>query len=363
MKEFNVIIIGGGAAGLYVAGLLGKEVNGVCLIDSKEDLLNVSFHTLGSFMDRNRFELSEKIIAASITECVLYSRHFRTIKKGTAYILDKKQLHQELLERALAHRVVIKPKTRIKNFKKAEDGTVDCLLDTSGNEYRGKIFVDASGITGVLSRPLGLQDQKFTIATGLEYNVKYSGPQNQAHLFFGKEFSGGYGWIFPLKSERAIWGYGTFDPKKITHLKEVLDRLISSAPINTLVKKDNEKLEGGTIPITKPKNRFVWKNVVCVGDSVSQVHPLIGEGYRFVLESGKLAAPHILNALKKNDMGLLTGYEVDWNKKFFASYRRGRLLQLALGISNRSDIICDLILLSLSRLRDNVFIRFLSGGV
>ncbi len=33
-------------------------------------------------------------------------------------------------------------------------------------------------------------------------------------------YQGGYGWIFPLKNDRAIIGFGTFDENIVKDLKE-----------------------------------------------------------------------------------------------------------------------------------------------
>jgi len=62
-NNFDVVVVGAGAAGLHIAGLLAKNAR-VCIIESKADPTNVSFHTLGSFIQHERYGLSEKISAA-----------------------------------------------------------------------------------------------------------------------------------------------------------------------------------------------------------------------------------------------------------------------------------------------------------
>lgn len=359
-ENFDIIVVGGGAAGLHIAGLLAEKA-AVCLLDSKADLLNVSFHTLGSFIDRGRFGLSEKIIATHISECVLHSKHVHAHKTGNAFILNKAQIHKELLDRAVTFGVKIQTHTSVRECTQKSNGSIGSVTDSKGNEYHAKIFIDATGTAGVLSRKLGLQAQKIKIATGLEYNVRYHAPEHQAHLFIGKDFLGGYGWIFPLGQNRAIFGYGTFSGNHKTHLKETLDRIITTEPLKTLVTKDNAVPYGGTIPITEVKTRFVYKNVVCIGDSVSQVHPLVGEGYRFVLEAGLIAAPHILKALATGALEHLTGYELDWNKKFQRSYKKGKLLQKIADIGSRNDILSDALALAVKMVSGERFNRVLKG--
>ena len=70
--------------------------------------------------------------------------------------------------------------------------------------------------------------------------------------------------------------------------------------IKKLVEKDNEKVEGGSIPITPVIDKFIHQNLVCVGDSVSQVNPVVGEGYKFIFESAIMASKAISKSLQEN---------------------------------------------------------------
>ena len=88
--SYEVVIIGAGIAGLYTAQLLGKYNIRVGLIDTKADFTQVTFYTLGSFLDPDRFDLSSQIIAAKETEIFFHSKHIHICKKGKAYILNKK---------------------------------------------------------------------------------------------------------------------------------------------------------------------------------------------------------------------------------------------------------------------------------
>ena len=58
--------------------------------------------------------------------------------------------------------------------------------------------------------------------------------------------------------------------------------IIELPEIKKIVTLDRSKVEGGSIPITPVIEKFVLNNLVCVGDSVSQVNPIAGEGYKFI---------------------------------------------------------------------------------
>lgn len=360
-NNFDVVVVGAGAAGIHIAGLLAEKAR-VCIIESKADPTNVSFHTLGSFIQRERYGLSEKIIAANISELAYHSKHFHAIKHDSAFILNKAQIHRELLEKLVSGNVEMRWKTSARDVVQNPDGDIDAVVDTAGNIYRAKIFVDATGVAGFFSRKFGLQDRKLNIATGLEYNVLYHGPENQIHLYLGKEFYNGYGWIFPLGGKRAIIGYGIIGPHAV-NMKLALDSICNIESVRALITKDNEIAYGGTVPITDVKTKFVFRNVLCVGDSVSQVHPLVGEGYRFVLESGKIAAPYIVQALEDNDILHLLGYEEEWRRIFQKSYQKGKRNQRIAEIASRSNLLSDALLLVIKMTSNEHAERAMSGGV
>ena len=131
--------------------------------------------------------------------------------------------------------------------------------------------------------------------------------------------------------------------------------------IKNMIVIDNRKVYGGTIPMTEVKTKLVYKNVLCVGDSVSQVNPLVGEGYRFVIESGFIAAPYVLKAIQENNDELLHGYETEWSKVFYKKYHRGLRLQKFADKVSKSDFISDIVNLFVATKTKSSFTDFLSG--
>jgi digeranylgeranylglycerophospholipid reductase len=115
--------------------------------------------------------------------------------------------------------VVIKTGIDIKSISTDKEGPFTSVIDKNKVVYFGKIFMDASGTNAVISKKVGLCTKKVDLATGVEYNVQYLGNPSEWHLLIGKVYQGGYGWIFPLKENRAIIGFGAFDEKIVKELK------------------------------------------------------------------------------------------------------------------------------------------------
>jgi digeranylgeranylglycerophospholipid reductase len=362
MKKFDVVIIGAGIAGINVARYLGNLKLKVCLIDSQEDILKQPFYTLGSFIDLEKYNLSNNCIASKVTKCLFHSDHISISKKGTAYILDKEIVHKEIIAQ-FGKNVVIQSGTTIQDFQQSEDGDIKAVIDTSKKKYYGSIFVDASGIAGVLTKKVGLQDSKIQFAKGVEYNVEYLDNQENAHLFIGPKISGGYAWIFPLANKRAIFGFGSFHNNKLKNIEEILDSLFNQKPFYELVKRDSNKMQGGILPITSVKNKLVHKNVLAIGDSVSQVNPLVGEGYRFLIDTGHIAAPVIKKAINTNNMNTLKDYEDKWNKEYFRDYYRCKQLQQFAGKISSSSVLSNIATLILGTKRNKTFSRLIAGKI
>lgn len=352
ITTYDVVIVGGGTAGLMLARELGRCKRKVLILDRKKNLLEFSFNTLGSFIDLDQFELTNSVVAQKINSAVIHSKYLKENIKVDAYILDKKKLHEELLASLDSNFVDIKLGINIKEIKSDINNNFTSVIDKKETSFSAKIFVDASGTNGVLSKKIGLMPKNPELATGVEYNVKYFGKKDEFHLLIGKDYKGGYGWVFPLKNNRAIIGFGTFDKGMIKGLKDNLNDILELPNIKKLVLKDNDIVEGGSIPITPVIDTFIKGNLVCVGDSVSQVNPIVGEGYKFIFESAIMASKAINKSLEKNDLSLLDTYQTEWKRRFLSNYNRSKKAQERIFSLSQKDYLTDLGMLLL-KLRSN----------
>ncbi|CAL2063270.1 NAD(P)/FAD-dependent oxidoreductase [Tenacibaculum sp. 190524A05c] len=359
--NYDVVIIGAGTAGLMLSRELGKQKINTLVLDRKKDLLNFTFNTLGSFINLEEFDLTENVVAQEINSAILYSKNFKRKLTGSAYVLDKKKLHEEMLASLDMNYVTIQKEVAITSVEQDEHNNITSVIDKKGNSYKGKIIVDASGTAGVISKKVGLQEKKVKLATGVEYNVKYLGDPKEVHLLVGKEYKGGYGWVFPLQNQRAIFGFGTFDEEVVKDLKKRLNDILESPTIKKMVVKDNELVEGGSIPLTPVLDKFVLNNLVCVGDSVSQVNPIAGEGYKFIFESAIMASKAIVNAIHQDDLTPLSQYETDWKKRFLKSYKRAKFSQEKIFKYSKKDYLMDFAMLLLKLRSNKSIIKSLSG--
>jgi len=335
---------------------LGKFKQKVLILERKKNLLEFSFKTLASFINLDEFGLTDYSVAQEINYTVVHSKSLKQKVKAPAYTLDKVKLHEEIINSLDRDFIDIELGAHIKDIIADSENNYTAVTDKNGNEFTAKIFVDASGTNGVLSKKIGLIPKVTKLGTGVEYNAKYLGNDDEIHLLIGKDYKGGYGWIFPLKNKRAIIGFGTFDKSMIKGLKDNLNSILELPNIKKLVLKDNEVVEGGSIPITPVLDKFVVGNLVCIGDSVSQVNPIGGEGYKFIFEAAIMASKAINEALVQEDVKSLSIYEDLWKKRFKSNYTRSKIAQKRIFSLTKNDFLIDagMVLLKLRANKKNV---------
>lgn len=358
---YDVVIVGAGTAGLILAKELGKLKRTVLLLERKDTLLEFSFNTLGSFINLEDFDLPKSVVSQQIEHVIFYSNTIKRTVKCDAKILNKRKVHEVLIDAIDTDYVTTLLNIHIKEIEKDEQGLFTSVIDKNGNTYKGKIFIDASGTNGVISQKVGLRTKKVALGTGVELNVKYLGDPTKCYLMIGKLYQGGYGWIFPLENQRAIIGFGSYDDKIIKELKHRLHTIIESPEIKKLVVKDTEKVEGGSIPLTPVLDKFVHYNLVCVGDSVSQVNPIVGEGYKFIFEAAIMASKAIEKSLENDNFSYLSEYEVAWKNRFLENYKRSKRAQEKVYKYSKKNYLMDFALFMTKFRSDSRIIKSLSG--
>jgi len=127
------------------------------------------------------------------------------------------------------------------------------------------------------------------------------------------------------------------------------------------VEKDNNNCEGGSIPVTPVLTKFVHQNLVCVGDSVSQVNPVAGEGYKFIFESAVMAANSICNSLKNNNLNILNQYETEWENRFHKNYDFAKFAQQKVFEYSKSNLLVDFGMLYLKSKPAAKIVKVISG--
>jgi geranylgeranyl reductase family protein len=124
----------------------------------------------------------------------------------------------------------------------------------------------------------------------------WDGPPGQSRLLPG------YGWVFPLGDGRCNVGLGLTDTSPAfgrTDYRQLLRRWLASTPPQWGFTEDGQEgdIGSGALPLGFNRPPEYSRGLVLVGDAAGLVSPFNGEGVSYALESGRLAAGHIADAL------------------------------------------------------------------
>ena len=108
----------------------------------------------------------------------------------------------------------------------------------------------------------------------------------------------GYGWIFPKGQNSLSCGVATWG--KPVNLQKELEAFINQSIDKNKI--ENIVVKGYPIPIYQGCKEISNQSVLLVGDAAGLVDPVTGEGIRFAIQSGQIAARCIVEIEQKSGM-------------------------------------------------------------
>lgn len=301
MNRYDVIVVGGGPAGLSAAYAAARAGLRVVLFERSKEI-GYPIHTSGGSW------------IADLKELGIPGRYIHPITRG----------------------IFLSPRARAAFVY---DDPVGCVLDVRGlyqylaveavrADYRARVLIDASGMAGVLATQFGLRPPFARFGVGIEVDVMSDEwPRDTATLLFGSLAGpSGYGWVFPHGDGRVRLGIGVIKPDAAVGPRALLDKLLRRREIGGYPLASRGQLEThmGAIPATPPLRRASGAGLLVVGDAGALISTLLGEGIRFAIAIGRMAGAIAAAAHRVGDFSgrFLSRFDGQWHRTY------GRLFEL-----------------------------------
>jgi len=287
---YDAIIIGSGPAGGTAAFFLSQAGKHVLVLE-KESLPR--YKTCGGGIPLHlldQFPFSFEHVIETRVGSVSYVLNKRTVTISLPDrpigMVMRDQFDACLLEQTRAD---IRQSSAVRNVE--EQGDRVMVETRDGETFHGRYLVAADGASSVAARCLGLRREK-TLAGAIE--VEATVPPEvfckfaDEPLFIFGEIHQGYLWVFPKASHLSV-GIMAVHPKP-GELQSVLKRVMERYQISL----HEAPMHGHPIPLYTGRQAIATARCLLAGDAAGLVDPLNGEGIRFAIKSGRLAAEAIL---------------------------------------------------------------------
>ena len=315
----EIIIVGAGVSGMMLAKLLDKSGFSILLLERKPKI-HIQPETFGTFTDAARQHELEAYIEHYFDTFTFYG----PTTKASATEKDKMCLvnYQKWAEDLNFENVTIKNSIQLTEAKKVNGGLI---LRDGDKSYFGKMVVDCSGYSQIVSKLLGLEILK---ESGLSFEVEVENckfpVEREASFILNTRGSNSGGWLYIFPGGKGQYGWADFHPESQSNIQDLKNRTLhamqSVSPHNAWLKDAKITYSYGRFGPTGNVKHRVEDHLIAIGDAGGCGTPLTLEGFRQALDSASFAYLIIskANSYKKHE---LTPFLQLFDEKYGKYYR------------------------------------------
>ena len=328
VEDCDVLIIGGGPAGLVAAREAARADHGLSIIlVERDDRVGtpvrcgegVGSAGLSEFLDPGPPGAHAPWISRRISRVVFRAPdgcEVRVAEGDVGYILDRAAFEPAIAAQATEAGAEIRSRTEAVAMRRDGDRwivTVDSL--ERRHEIRARIVIAADGVESAVGRwaALDTRVRSRDMESCAQYVVDDTTIDADAIvLHFGDNVApGGYAWVFPKGSRSANVGLGVLGLRArgrsaIVWLDDYMAVHFPNASVSA-------RTVGGVV-VAATLSRTVADGLMLCGDAAHMINPLSGGGIVNAMKAGRLAAQTAVAALRSGDVSAaaLASYHARW---------------------------------------------------
>ena len=347
---YDVIIVGGGLAGLSCAIVLGSKQYKVLLLEKENypkhkvcgEYISMEswpfLKSLGLPLDDMQLPVINKL---QVTDTRGNEVH-TTLPQG-GFGISRYTLDAALADLATKAGVTVLTKTKADDVQ--YDGT-QFTVHTRDASYTAKVVCGTWGKRSNMDVKwqrsfLKEKNNALNNYIGIKYHIRYAWPHDAIGLH---NFTNGYCGISEIEDGKCCMCYLTTAANLRNHgndIKQMEQEVLMKNPVLYDVFSNAEFLYDAPVTISQisfQKKEQVQEHVLLMGDTAGMITPLCGNGMSMALYAAKIASGLIDNFLQgrisRNEME--SSYIKTWKKNFASRSALGRIVQNSFGKDGRT---------------------------
>jgi geranylgeranyl reductase family protein len=330
---YDILVIGGGPAGLYAAYCLARAGRRVAVLEEHPEF-GRPVHCTGllALESFSRFTLPRTSILATVGSARFHSpggQHLEVAsEQDETAVLDRPSFDRALADQAAAAGADLMLGQRVEGLVRTPQGVIARSASGNGGGQiaHGRLGIVATGAAYHLHRDLGL-NLPARFVQGAQVEVDF--PTGvEAEIYFGNQMApGSFGWVVPFTRDGA--------PKARVGLlasrdaEDYLARFLQSPWLAARLGPGSPCwYRTRPIPL-RPLPRTYAERILVVGDAAGLVKPTTGGGIYYGLLTAELAAATAVEALAARDCSarFLKRYQAAWQTALASEIRTGGLFR------------------------------------
>lgn len=288
MTKYNVIVIGAGPSGATAAYHLARGGAETLLIDSKK---LPRFKACGGGVSKKLVDSLPVDVSCAVKGATFGIKLFNSNLtdpaevrlKSPILMMDRALFDHQLVKAAEGAGTDVLDANRALHIQELDTGIE---LETEKGSFSCDHIILADGVNDPVGRKLGFRKNETIFALELELP---NFPADPSSTYWGRmPINQGFAWVFP-KQDRASVGILGMDSG--AKLKEELHNWIKLWGYQGEI----GQIHGHPIPLIDFTKTLQSDRALLVGDAAGLADPLTGEGIKFAIMSGRIAAETILS--------------------------------------------------------------------